>query len=278
MANSATYNHTKIHFTEGSAPTTPDTGEWVIYAKSTGFFVMDDAGTEYGPFGDASTAATHIADTTDAHDASAVSFDATGLGNTTATEVQTALEEFDAAITSAGGGGGAVELITDTTLGIATANFDFTSIPGTYKHLRLVCNLRSDRAGNTVDFGAIRFNNDSSAIYDWQLAQFAVTVTVQSEAFGATSIANCILVPGATATAGRSGGGVIEVPDYASTTFHKFAHHQGYMAFGTSSGNIRGIHSGGTWRSTAAITRITIFPLNGTNWIAGSRVSLYGIN
>jgi hypothetical protein len=40
----------------------------------------------------------HLTDTADAHDASAVSFDPTGLDNVTATEVQTAIEELDAAI------------------------------------------------------------------------------------------------------------------------------------------------------------------------------------
>ena len=53
MANSLTYNHTKIHFAEGSAPTTPDAGEWVVYTKSDGLYVMDDAGTETGPLAEA---------------------------------------------------------------------------------------------------------------------------------------------------------------------------------------------------------------------------------
>jgi hypothetical protein len=45
----------------------------------------------------------HLADTADAHDASAISFDPTGLSNVVATNVQDALEELDAA---SGGGGG----------------------------------------------------------------------------------------------------------------------------------------------------------------------------
>lgn len=47
MANSATYNYTKIHFAEGSAPSTPDSGEVVIYAKSDGrMYLKDDTGAE----------------------------------------------------------------------------------------------------------------------------------------------------------------------------------------------------------------------------------------
>jgi hypothetical protein len=44
----------------------------------------------------------HLADTTDAHDASAVSFDPTGLANTSATDVQEAIEDLDGAISGGG--------------------------------------------------------------------------------------------------------------------------------------------------------------------------------
>jgi len=47
MANSGTYNHTKVHFAEGSAAATPDAGEVVIYAKTDGLlYSKDDAGAE----------------------------------------------------------------------------------------------------------------------------------------------------------------------------------------------------------------------------------------
>ena len=47
------------------------------------------------------TADAHIADTSDAHDASAISFDPTGLSTVTGTDVQTAIEELDTASSSA---------------------------------------------------------------------------------------------------------------------------------------------------------------------------------
>lgn len=41
-----------VLFTEqASAPTTPSTGNWRAYFKSDGLYVVDDAGTETGPFG-----------------------------------------------------------------------------------------------------------------------------------------------------------------------------------------------------------------------------------
>ena len=42
---------------QGSAPTTPDTTHWRVYAKSDGLYVVDDAGAETGPFGVAGAAA-----------------------------------------------------------------------------------------------------------------------------------------------------------------------------------------------------------------------------
>lgn len=35
---------------QASAPSTPDAGLWKLYPKSDGFYAVDDAGTEYGPF------------------------------------------------------------------------------------------------------------------------------------------------------------------------------------------------------------------------------------
>lgn len=59
MANSGTYNHTKVHFAEGSAPATPDAGEVVIYAKTDGLiYSKDDAGTETLVSGGSGIAAT----------------------------------------------------------------------------------------------------------------------------------------------------------------------------------------------------------------------------
>lgn len=41
---------------QGSAPTTPPTGKWRLYFKSTGLYLIDDAGIEYGPVSTSSAA------------------------------------------------------------------------------------------------------------------------------------------------------------------------------------------------------------------------------
>ena len=52
-------NTDALQFAElGAAPTTPATGKWRVYTKSTGLFVVDDAGAETGPFGVGGSVAT----------------------------------------------------------------------------------------------------------------------------------------------------------------------------------------------------------------------------
>jgi len=274
MANSGTYNHTKIHFAEGSAPATPDTGEWVIYAKTTGMFVKDDAGVEYGPFGDASAAAAHIADATDAHDASAISVLDTG-GNFTGTDVEAVLAELQDNIDGLSGGGGA--FFDSGAIGSPQASFDITSIPAGAA-LRILLSGRTDRASNVEEHIRLRFNNDSGSNYDWTMNPLYEAVNTTSgfdEAFGGTGMDRILSLPGATATASRAGSGEILVIDHAGTTFHKSVIARGAHAFGTSSANIRSIEASGLWRSTAAITRATLTCLNGANFIAGTRCLVY---
>lgn len=45
----------ELLFQEGSAPTTPASTKWKAYFKTDGLYVIDDAGTEYGPLTGAST-------------------------------------------------------------------------------------------------------------------------------------------------------------------------------------------------------------------------------
>lgn len=60
------FNHNATWEDQASAPSTPDTGKWKLYFKSTGLFYVDDAGTEYGPLIDAGSAglANVVEDTT----------------------------------------------------------------------------------------------------------------------------------------------------------------------------------------------------------------------
>ena len=49
MATIDAIDITSLNFQEGSAPGTPSSTQWKVYAKTDGLYVIDDAGTETGP-------------------------------------------------------------------------------------------------------------------------------------------------------------------------------------------------------------------------------------
>ena len=51
MATIDAIDITSLNFQEGSAPGTPASTQWKLYTKTDGLYVIDDAGTETGPFG-----------------------------------------------------------------------------------------------------------------------------------------------------------------------------------------------------------------------------------
>ena len=160
--------------------------------------------------------------------------------------------------------------ISDLLLAADTATFDFTSIPGTYKHL--IIKLVGRMTGAVTDgVVTMKFNNDGGANYDWETqAGFTSTSSV-----GGTSADTSIRVgevTGASATSGHVGAIDIDILDYAATTLFKGAITKGGRVGGTRFA----FQNFGHWRSTSAITRVTLTPGSG-NWLAGSRATLYGL-
>jgi hypothetical protein len=172
------------------------------------------------------------------------------------------------------GGGGALTQIADTTLGAAAASFDFTSISGSYTHLLLLCYLRGTTVANAVN-PRLLFNNDSAANYDSQYWLATNTTLAAAQSLAATSglIGD---VAAASAAAGLFGPVEILIPNYAATSGNKAAQTRATLKYGTVSNNFQVMFTDIHWRSSAAITRVTLFPGAG-NWEVSSRVSLYGV-
>lgn len=164
--------------------------------------------------------------------------------------------------------------IYDTTLGAPAASIDLTGIVATYAHLLIVAQLRCDHA-TVVASAGIRFNNDATAIYDWERIYGTAATPTSAETFADTSgqIGN---IPGSSVAAGIAGSLSIFIPNYAGTTFNKAytstVNHKG----GVSSGNMFSGVWGGQWRSSVAINRVTLVQ-TGSNFIAGSRVTVYAM-
>ncbi len=165
--------------------------------------------------------------------------------------------------------------IYDTTLGSAAANIDVSGIVDDYAHLLLVFSGRSDAAALSAAVG-LRFNNDSAANYDQQY--YTMRTSPGNVVTAATTSINCAQVTAASDTAGAVGVSEIIVPNYAGTTLRKAIAWRGW-AKETTDGTTTGYESmvgGGEWRSTAAVTRITLTPSAG-NFIAGTRLTIYGM-
>jgi hypothetical protein len=74
----------------------------------------------------------------------------------------------------------------------------------------------------------------------------------------------------------RRQAGRVEHRRYAATTFHKIAQVAGGHKTGTASGSFSTSTLTGHWRSTAAITRITL-RLAAGNFVTGTTATLYGL-
>lgn len=180
---------------------------------------------------------------------------------------------------SATGGSGNWTQLADSLLGSDTASFDFTSISGSYKHLRILVVGRSSRASNTFDDVNVTLNNDTGSNYDYQWIQWSASATSSAawnDANAATSIKG-VTVPAASSTTGDVGQAEYMILNYAATTLNKAVTGSGMALGARSSGNLRVVQFGGGWRSTAAVTRVTLTMANG-NWLTGSRATLYGLD
>lgn len=164
----------------------------------------------------------------------------------------------------------------DNILGADTANFDITSIPSTYAHLKLIMYLRDDSAVTAITNVLIRFNNDSAANYDTEVLFGSSNVPSAAESLGSTSSSVGLCVGGGV-PANIFASNSLEIPYYANTANQKIIHGLSNGKASTSSAGVTMKTGVSYWRSTAAINQITMFPGSGSNFKVGSRATLYGM-
>ena len=161
--------------------------------------------------------------------------------------------------------------VVDSTLSVAAASFDFTGLPTTYAHLRVIAYLRGDTAANAITVN-VRLNNDSGANYSWE-----TILTGATEAQAQTSAQIAAGIPGNTAPANSFGTVVLDIPFYGGATNHKSFASQDASRQATGAGGVTSYKSGGVgFAAAAAISRVTILPSSG-NFVAGSRCSIYAM-
>jgi hypothetical protein len=153
--------------------------------------------------------------------------------------------------------------IATTTLGSAAGSYTFSSIPSTYTDLIIISNHGVSTA--TANF-YVRVNGDSGNNYSY--TRLKGNGSTASSDRGSSF--NRIVFDGDGASTSRTNVNVINFENYANTTTNK-------TIFGRSNDSTYSTAAlVGLWRSTSAITSITI-GIDGHNFIVGSTFTLYGI-
>lgn len=160
-------------------------------------------------------------------------------------------------------------------LAAATSSIDILSIPQTFAHLRVLLHGRGD-AAVTNEFVTMRINGDATTSYDDQSALSNTTALTGAEAL-ASAAGRCLVIPAGSGAANWFGGGEFLIPNYTSTTGTKMWIGISNGRYNTTTGTGPIYLIGGTWRSLPAVTRLTLFPQSGGNFIAGSRVTVEGV-
>ena len=170
-------------------------------------------------------------------------------------------------ISGGGGGGGIGAVLFTQTLSGSAANIDTGAggFSGGKSVLLAFAYLRGTQAAASVNC-QVTFNNDGTAIYDYMVAggQNATPTAGNSIAGAAWLPAVCA---GSNA-AGSFSAVTIIMPQYAATTGHKIANVISGLPDATAANMIEQTLQG-RYRSTSAVSRITLTPSAG-QWAAGS--------
>jgi hypothetical protein len=166
------------------------------------------------------------------------------------------------------------ESIATVTVGSGgAADVEFTSIPGTYKHLQVRILGRTNRSDQNGDFFQTTFNSDTGSNYSWHFLKGDGS-SASAIAGANQSMMESNRVPGSLITASVFGAIVIDILDYTDT--NKYTTIRSLGGFdGNGSGEI--YLNSGSWRNTNAVTSIK-FTNSGSRTIQQySHFALYGI-
>lgn len=152
------------------------------------------------------------------------------------------------------------------------ATVTFSSIPQTFRNLRIDWYARSDTAALTANLQA-QLNGITTATYDRIPANATATWNIV-EVLGATSM-QLSRITGATATANYFGQGEAKIKHYAGAVGNKYMTATGSLSWGDLTGQIELSVSTGKWRTAAAaVTSLALLPSAG-NFIIGSLFTLW---
>ena len=172
----------------------------------------------------------------------------------------------------------AYESIATTTVGAGgTSSVTFSSL-GSYKHLQIRILGQSNRGTYGMDNPKMTFNSDTASNYSYHsLAGDG------GAAFAGAASSTTFMDVGdrsiGTTVSGVFGALVVDILDYADTNKYKTIRTLSGTDFNGSIAGYAGAVclSSGSWRSTSAITSITLAPRYGSLFTQYSSFALYGI-
>ena len=175
----------------------------------------------------------------------------------------------------AAGGGTSYESIATFSVGSGgTANVEFTSIPSTYTHLQIRGIARKNGASNDTAGILMTFNEDTASSYNTHYLQGDGSSAVAYTSGASRANIESIYFAGGGMTANTFGVQIIDILDYANTNKYKTTRQLSGVSSNASSAIDYILFGSGLWRSTSAITSIT---LTGNDFVQYSQFALYGI-
>lgn len=154
------------------------------------------------------------------------------------------------------------------------ASIVFNNIPQTFTDLKVVLSVRPARAGNTWDSIGFLFNGDTSAVYSTTLLYggFGTVASIRNNNAVGLTLIN--YASSSTATANTFGNGEMYIPNYTGANFKSVIGDS--VAENNGSDYILGL-SAGLYRSTSAVTSMSVAAVSGGTFAQYSTISIYGI-
>lgn len=170
---------------------------------------------------------------------------------------------------------GAFDLLETQLISSQTGSVTFSSLSSyasTYQHLQIRLTVRGTRPANGDGF-SIRFNGDTGTNYSRHAINGFGSGSPESYGVANQSYGDAGACPGTSSPGGTFAATVIDILDPFETTKFKTTR----TLTGQPGAQFQVGVGSGNWRSTNAVSSITLFVQSGNDIAASSRFSLYGI-
>jgi len=171
-----------------------------------------------------------------------------------------------------------IETVEVATTSVATIEFNnLAQYSGVYRHLQIISAAQNINSGVDITEFGIRFNGDSGSNYSHHVL-YGTPNTAVSSAGSASQNSGFIGVVSKSSMTNVFAGNFIDILDpfngSKNTTVRNLG---GFSNTSTAFRSFISLHSA-AWLNASSVSSIQLFCRNSTNWSAGSRFSLYGVN